>query len=67
MEDPVAKQLLTELSMTPSNEQGYTLANGIIYYHGRWVGTNELAQNHIIQALHAGGIGGYSRIYATYH
>lgn len=31
------------------------------------VGNNELAQQHILQALHSSGIGGHSSIHATYH
>lgn len=32
-----------------------------------WIGNNPLAQSHILQALHASGIGGHSGIQATYH
>jgi len=31
------------------------------------VGNNELAQHHILQALHASGLGGHSGIQGTYH
>lgn len=54
--------------MGPSSDGNYTLLDGIIRYKGRiWVGQNHLAQNHILQALHASGIGGHSGIHATYH
>lgn len=67
-DDPVTKQLLTELSLNASSNSDYSLSQGIIRYKGRiWVGQNLLAQNHILQALHASGIGGHSGIQATYH
>lgn len=31
------------------------------------MGTNELAQRHILQALHSSALGGHSGIHATYH
>ena len=62
-DDPVTKQLLTELSLNASSNSDYSLSQGIIRYKGRiWVGQNLLAQNHILQALHASGIGGHSEI-----
>lgn len=66
-EDPATKQLLTELAITPSNARGYTLQNGIIRFKGRvWVGNNNIAQQHILIALHDSGVGGHSGIAATY-
>jgi hypothetical protein len=32
-----------------------------------WVGTNALAQRHILQALHSSAVGGHSGVNATYH
>ena len=61
------KKLLAELAMSDNNPKGFALAEGIIRYQGRiWVGHNKLAQQHILQALHASGIGGHSDISATY-
>jgi len=61
-DDHVPKQLLTELSLNASSNSDYSLSQGIIRYKGRiWVGQNLLAQNHILQALHASGIGGAFR------
>jgi len=58
---------LAELAMSDNNPKGFALAEGIIRYQGRiWVGHNKLAQQHILQALHASGIGGHSGISATY-
>lgn len=66
-EYPEDKQLLTELSLTGHNDNGYTLTNGVIRFKGRvWVGSNVLAQHHILQALHDSGIGGHSGITPTY-
>lgn len=67
-DDEESKSLLTKLALQPENEKGYTLKDGIIRLHGIvWVGNNKLAQQHILQALHASGIGGHSGIHATYH
>jgi hypothetical protein len=46
LDDPVAKQLLTELAVDSAGAQDYTLTNGIIYYKGIvWVGHNALFAN----------------------
>lgn len=61
------KKLLEELCLTGQNDKGFSLVNGVIWLKGRiWVGSNQLAQKHILQALHASGIGGHSGIAATY-
>lgn len=66
-EDKEAKQLLTELCLSPDNTKGFQLSNGVLKYKGRiWVGNNTLAQQHILQAVHNSGIGGHSGIQATY-
>lgn len=67
VDDEETKQLLSELSLTKSNDKGFTLTDGIIRHKNRiWVGNNMLAQQHILQALHTSGIGGHSGIQATY-
>ena len=66
-EDAYSTQLLAELSLSSPNDRGYQLLNGVIRYKGRiWVGTNPLAQQHNLQALHDSGIGGHSSFTATY-
>lgn len=66
-DDPQAQELITELSVTQSNEKGFSLQNGILRYKRRvWVGNNALAQQHILQALHSSGMGGHSGVLATY-
>lgn len=48
-EDPAAKQLLTELSLSASNDRGYSLDKGMILYKGHiWVGHNLRAHHHIL-------------------
>jgi hypothetical protein len=43
------------------------LLDGLLRYKGRiLVGTNSLAQRHILQALHNSGVGGHSGTRATY-
>lgn len=66
-DDPTAKRLLVELAIHPDTESTYTLQEGVLRYKGRvYVGTNKLAQQHILQALHASGLGGHSGSTATY-
>ncbi|WVZ81498.1 hypothetical protein U9M48_028869 [Paspalum notatum var. saurae] len=67
-DDAAAQQLLTELSVDPQHDKGFSLDQGVLRYKGRvWVGNNSLAQQHILQALHDNGLGGHSGITATYH
>lgn len=64
-EDPETKQ--TKLSLTGSNDKRFSLEQGVIRLRGRiWVGKNATAQQHILQAMHASGIGGHFGILATY-
>lgn len=68
LEDPDARDKLTELCIQSPNDKGFILTNGIIRYMKRiWVGTNALAQRHILQALHSSAVGGHSGVNATYH
>lgn len=44
------------------------MQDGVIRHQGRvWLGTNHLAQQHVLQAVHNSGIGGHSRFQATYY
>jgi hypothetical protein len=62
-----SKALLQELSISGSNDKGYTLDNGIIKYKGRiWLGSHEAAHQVVLLSLHSNGIGGQSGITATY-
>ena len=68
-DDAHAKHLLAELSSTEShtNAEGFSLTDGLLRYKGRiWVGTNALAQDHILQALHSSAVGGHSGVRGTY-
>jgi hypothetical protein len=68
-DDVQAHKLITELCVTPNhtNEEGFALTDGLLRYKGRiWVGINQLAHQHILQALHNSGMGGHSGIRATY-
>ncbi|WVZ94694.1 LOW QUALITY PROTEIN: hypothetical protein U9M48_040559 [Paspalum notatum var. saurae] len=63
--DPRAQ--LTELSLTGSNDRGYSLTDGILKYKGRiWLGNNIEAHKAIMLAMHSSGLGGHSGITATY-
>lgn len=61
------EQLLTELAVTSPNTKGFSLTEGVIRLKGRvWIGNNQLAQQHILQAFHCSGIAGHSGFHATY-
>jgi hypothetical protein len=67
-QDDQTKQLLTELSLTGSNDKGFTLTDGIIKFKGRiQLGTHTEAHKAVLLALHSSGLGGHSGITATYH
>lgn len=67
-DDSVAQQLLTELAIASPNSNGYSLVDGVIRHKGRvWLGTNSLAQQHVLEALHNSGIGDHSSFHGTYH
>jgi len=52
---PQALQLLAN----PIGE--YSVSDGLIRHQGRiWLGSNELAQQHVLQAVHSSGVGGHS-------
>lgn len=66
-QDPKAKELLTELSLTGSNDKGFTLVDGVIKHNNRiWLGANVEAHKAILLALHSSGIGGHSGVTARY-
>lgn len=66
--DSDTKNLLQELCLNPSNDQGYTLKDGVIRLQGRiWLGNHKEAQQAILIALHDSGLGGHSGITAAYH
>jgi hypothetical protein len=66
-DDAATKQLWTELCISGTNADGFTLDHGVIRCHGKvWVGGNVLAQQHILQALHDSGVGGHSGTLAAY-
>lgn len=64
--DPMAGQLLSELSIL-SQAGYYTLQDGLIKYKDRiWVGSNPTLQSKILTALHSSPIGGHSGQEVTY-
>jgi hypothetical protein len=67
-QDDQTKQLLSELSLTGSNEKGFTLYDGLIKYKNRiWLGNHTDAHRAVLLALHSSGLGGHSGVTATYH
>ena len=64
----MALKLLTELALHSPNKNGFSLEEGVIRHKGRvWLGQSQLAQQHVLQALHSSGVGGHSGFHATYH
>ena len=68
MTDKAAQTLLTQLTLSSPNAQGFSLDQGVIRHHGKvWVGQNSATQTRIIVALHASPVGGHSGQKATFH
>ncbi|KAK1693114.1 hypothetical protein QYE76_009811 [Lolium multiflorum] len=65
--DPKAQELLTELAITQTNDQGYSLHKGVIRHKGRvWLGTQHQAHQAVLLAFHHSALGGHSGILPTY-
>jgi hypothetical protein len=61
-DDPIASQLL----INPTGD--YSVSEGLIRHQGRlWLGSNTLAQQHVLQVVHSSGVGGHSGFQATYY
>ena len=59
---------LEQLIIDSSNRPGYTLVNGLIWFHGRLViGDCDQLKDKILQSLHGSPLGGHSGIRNTYH
>ena len=68
LEDPEATKLLQELSTDSAVDSSFSVQDGILRHKGRvWLGNNSLAQQHVIQAMHTSGVGGYSGFQASYY
>ena len=68
LQDPKAKELLTQLSLASPDGHGYFLHDGIIKFQDRvWLGNHDEAKQAILLALHSSGVGGHSGFNATYH
>lgn len=67
-QEPQSKALLTELSLTGTNDKGFSLTDGVIRYKNKvWLGNHTATHNAVLQAFHSSGPGGHSGITATYH
>jgi hypothetical protein len=67
-QDEQTKLLLTELSVSGSNDKGFSLKDGLIRYKGKvWLGSHGGAHKAILVALHNSGLGGHCGIAATYN
>lgn len=63
-----AQELLTRLSVTSPDDQGFAWEHGLTRYKNRvWIGSNIALQTKLISALHDRAVGGHSGIQATYH
>jgi hypothetical protein len=65
--DEKTKKLYTELSISKTNDQGFSLVDGIIRHKGKiWLGNHVEAQQAVLTALHHSGLGGHSGPLVTY-
>jgi hypothetical protein len=59
--------MISQLALNFDSLPGYTLTDGILCFHGRiCLGSNLTLQHRVLQAMHAGAIGGHSGIQVTY-
>lgn len=67
-QDPLARDLLSKLSLNPTAVPGFTLTQGILKHHGKiWLGSNATLHFKVFSALHNSALGGHSGAPATYH
>lgn len=67
-DDPEAKELVAKLHSGNGECGLFTLHDGLIRCSGRvWLGNNELAQQHVMLALHSFGVSEHSGFLATLH
>lgn len=65
--NPLASQLLSELSISPSNIPDYSLQQGAIRYkHKIYIGRSTTLKTKILEVLHQSPIGGHSGQQGTY-
>ena len=63
-----AQQLLQQLAVSSPNQQGFSLAQGLIWQNGKvWIGQNSALQTKLIAACHSSALGGHSGVAASYH
>jgi hypothetical protein len=56
--DPIATTLLQELAVVHTNEDGYSLSNGVIRYKNKiWIGQNSAPQTKLITSFHGSELG----------
>jgi hypothetical protein len=56
------------LAIASPDSQGYSLAKGLIWLHGKvWIGQNSALQTKIIAACHSSALGGHSGVAATFY
>jgi hypothetical protein len=66
-DDHEMKKLWSELSLSLTNDKGYSLVQSVIRLRGCiWVVKSATAQQNIMKALHSSGIGGHSGVLAMY-
>ena len=66
--DHHAQQLITQLSVSSLDANGYNLHQGLIKHKDLiWIGNKSTLQTKLIAAGHSSAIGGHSGVNATYH
>jgi hypothetical protein len=64
--DPIAKDLISKLSLDDMVVPNFTLKQGLLRYKNRiWIGKDPGVYNHIIVALHCSTHGGHSGVPLT--
>lgn len=65
--DPEAQKMLQELSLHNPNDEGNTLARGVIHHQIKtWLGSHREAHDAVLHALHNSAIGGHFGVEATF-
>ena len=56
------------MQSSDNGDSSFSLHNGLIRYKGMvWLGSNAVAQQHVLQVVHQSGVGGHLGVLATYH
>lgn len=67
VDDPHTRSLMAQVLLKPASFPQYTVQDGVLRYKGRiWLGANSSLELKVLNALHAGAVGGHSGVQVTY-